>query len=317
MLNRLRHSRVLRAVLVLIALGFVGYGLARHWGETRAAIAQLSWWSLAGSAVAFLIGLGCAMLAWREILAGLGSRLPVTVAIRVMFVGQLGKYIPGSVWAFAAMAELGRRHDCPPGRTFTATMISLASTLGCGLGLAAVTLPLTSGDAASAYLWVFALIPVILVGLHPKVLTFGLNLALRVARREPIERSLTLAAVVKAAGWNLAALVLYGVHLYLPLSDISGESGLNLLALATGAYALAWSIGILAVVVPAGAGIREVAMATVLLPVLPWAQGLVVAIVSRLVVTLADLVWAGIGSLLARTPDPATPEPRDRVLEPR
>ena len=45
--------------------------------------------------------------AWQVLLAGLGSPLRTTTAGRIFFIGQLGKYIPGSVWPILTQMELG------------------------------------------------------------------------------------------------------------------------------------------------------------------------------------------------------------------
>lgn len=283
-------------LLAAIALGFLGYGLARNWTETSAALARLSWWAPAASLAAVLVGLGCMLVAWRDILAGLGSRLPLRVAARVLFVGQLGKYIPGMVWAFAAMIELARDHGAPPRRTFSATALGVVVSLGCALALAAATL---SGQIAREAWHLLALLPLILAGLHPRVLTWGMNLALRIARKEPLDRVLSGRDMVKVAGWTMAGWLVYGVHTWVLIADMR-PGGTSLYAVAAGAYALAWATGILTVVVPAGIGVREGAMVLALAPVLDTPRALAVAVVSRVTFTIADVAWAGLGFLLAR-----------------
>ncbi|MEO3808701.1 lysylphosphatidylglycerol synthase domain-containing protein [Sphaerisporangium sp. B11E5] len=304
MLTRLRSSGLVRAGLAVVALGFLGYGLAANWGATSAALGRLSWGTVAGALAAVLAGVGCMLAAWRVVLAGLGSPLPVRVAAKVMCLGQLGKYVPGSVWAFAAMMELARDHGSPPRRTFGATVIALVLSLGCALGLAAATLPFTSREVAGRAWYLLALVPVIVVALHPRVLTYGLNLVLRAARREPLERSLPGRAMLVAAAWTLAGWLLYGVHVWLLLGDVR-PGGASLYPLAAGAYALAWATGLLTVIVPAGIGVREGALVLVLAPVLDAPLALVIAVVSRLAFTLADLVWAALGFALARGQAPA------------
>ncbi|WP_248961803.1 lysylphosphatidylglycerol synthase transmembrane domain-containing protein [Sphaerisporangium perillae] len=299
MLSRLRSSPLLRVGLALVALGFLAYGLSRNWNDTVAALGSLSWWTVAGSVAAVLVGLGFMLLAWRAVLAGFGSPLPLRVAAKILFLGQLGKYVPGSVWAFAAMMELARDHGSPPRRTFGATVVGLVTSLGCALALAAVTLPLTSQDVARQTWYLMALIPFIAIGLHPRVLTFGLNLVLRIARREPLDR-VSGSAMLAAAGWTMAGWLFYGVHIWLLLSDMRPGGGPSLFAVAAGAYALAWVTGLLTVIVPAGIGVREGAMVLVLAPFLDAPHALVIAVVSRLAFTLADVAWAGLGFVLAR-----------------
>ncbi|MCG5218370.1 lysylphosphatidylglycerol synthase domain-containing protein [Streptosporangium soli] len=291
MFSRLRSSRLLRVALALVALGFVGYGLARNGEQTLAALGRLSWTSVLGAQVVVLAGLFCMLKAWRVLLAGLGTPLPTGVAAKVLFVGQLGKYIPGSVWSYAAMMELGRDHGCPPRRMFSAVSISIVVSLGCALAVAAATLATQEFLRQAWYL--LALIPLIAVGLHPRVLTWGLNLVLRIARREPLDTVLPGRAVLVAAAWTMAGWLIYGVHLWLLAPGAP-------YTVAVGAYAIAWATGILTVVVPAGVGVREGAMVLALAPVLAAPQALVAAVVSRVVFTLADVIWAGLGFLWAR-----------------
>ncbi|MFI7441302.1 lysylphosphatidylglycerol synthase domain-containing protein [Nonomuraea indica] len=284
--------RLLRVVLALVALGFLGYGLARNWDETAAKLAGLSPWVLLGAFAAVLGGQLCHLVAWRQVLAGLGSPLPVRVAGRIMFVGQLGKYIPGSVWAYAAMMELGRDHGSPPRRTFACISLSLVINLGVALAIAAATL--AGRDALREAWYLLLLVPVIAVCLHPRVLTWGLNLALRLARREPLETVLPGRTVLVATAWTALGWFVYGLHIWL----LAGRW--DLYVVATGAYAFAWATGLLAVVVPAGVGVREGALVLVLAPLVGQGAALAVAVVSRLAFTLADVAAAGVAVLLGR-----------------
>ncbi|MBN6052680.1 flippase-like domain-containing protein [Nonomuraea sp. RK-328] len=284
--------RLLRVVLALVALGFLGYGLARNWDETTSAVARLSPWAVPGAFAAVLAGQFCMLLAWRRVLAGLGSPLSLRVTGRIMFVGQLGKYIPGSVWAYAAMMELGRDHGSPPRRTFACISLSLVINLGVAVSLAAATLATQQAVRQAWYL--VLLVPVIAVCLHPKVLTWGLNLALRLARKEPLERALPGRAVAAAVGWTALGWMIYGLH----TSLLVGRWDMYLVA--TGAYAFAWATGLLTFFVPAGVGVREGALVLVFTPVVGTGAALAAAVVSRLVFTLADVAAAGVAFLLGR-----------------
>lgn len=283
--------RLLRVVLALAALGFLGYGLAKNWHETTSAVAAMSPWALLGAFGSVLLGQFFMLVAWRAILAGLGTRVPLRIAGRIMFVGQLGKYIPGAVWAYAAMMDLGRDHGSPPRRTFATISLGLVINIGVAILIAAATLSRLEAVRQAWYL--ILLVPVIAVCLHPKVLTWGLNLALRVARKEPLESVLPGRTVVVAVAWTALGWLVYGVHIWL----LAGQAGYTV---STGAYAFAWATGILTVVVPAGVGIREGALVLVLGPIVGTPAALAVAIVSRLAFTLADAAAAGISFVLGR-----------------
>ena len=115
-----------------------------------------------------------------------------------MFIGQLGKYVPGMVWAFAAQIELAREYDVPRRRSASATAVSVAVTLATGLIVAAIALPLTSHSAAPHYWWVLACAPLLLVALYPPLLGAALDFVLKLARQPPLERRVSLPGLLAA-----------------------------------------------------------------------------------------------------------------------
>jgi len=313
----LTRSPWLRAALLVLAAGLAVYGLASQWTQVQAALAKLDGWDVAGAAVSAIAGLGCMMLAWRALLADLGSPLPLPAAIRVMFVGQLGKYVPGAVWAVAAQVELARDYAVPRRRSATASLVSMAVTLVVGLVAAGVTLPLVSAHAVRQYWWVLAVTPLAAACLYPPVIKFGLDRALRVLGRAPLEGSVSRGGMVRALAWTTPGWLCYGASAWFLISVFAGKGG-GSYALSLGAYALAWAIGFLIIFFPGGIGPREVALIAVLAPVMPSASALVVALASRVVMTAGDLVWAGAGLAIGRARRGASrpAEPADRQPSP-
>ncbi|MBW8484618.1 lysylphosphatidylglycerol synthase transmembrane domain-containing protein [Actinomadura parmotrematis] len=300
--------RVLRVLLVLLALGFCAYSLASQWDETVEAFERMSAPTLLGSLAAGCGGLWAWMLAWRVFVQGMGSPLPLRAAFRITAISALGKYVPGKVWALVTQIELSREHEVPAERSFSATMIAVATSMACGLAVAAATLPLTSPAAREKYWWLFLLAPVLLAMLHPKIVTWGINLVLRLARRTPLEKPVSVRATLHAIAWTLVAWALFGVHIWLLCLAVGG-SGAGLPFLATGAYALAFVAGFLVFIAPGGLGAREAAMVLVLNPVLPVGAP-IVAVASRVLLTVADLIGAGVAVLMGRA---AARERRDRA----
>jgi glycosyltransferase 2 family protein len=295
----LRESSWLRAGLLAAAVGLAVYGLASRWSQVHADLARLAWYDVAGAALCAVAGLGCMMLAWRALLADLGSPLPLRTAIRVLFVGQLGKYVPGAVWAVAAQVELARDHDVPRRRSATASLVAMATTLVVGLVAAGITLPLVSAHAVRHYWWVLAVAPLAAACLYPPVNKFLLDLALKAARKPPLERPVSRRGMARALAWTALGWLCYGAHAWFLIRVFAGRGG-DVFALALGAYALAWSVGFLIVFFPGGIGPRELALIAVLAPVMPAASALVVALASRVIMTIGDLAWAGIGLALGR-----------------
>ena len=221
--RELTRNPWLRAGLLAVAAGLAVYGLASQWHEVHDALARLAAYDVAGAVACVIAGLGCMLLAWRALLAGLGSPLPLPAAIRVMFIGQLGKYVPGAVWALAAQVELARDYDVPRRRSTAASLVGMAVTLVVGLIAAGVMLPLTSAHAVGHYWWVLAVTPLAAACLHPRVIKFGLNLALRVLRRAPLEESVSAPAMARALAWTTLGWLCYGAHAWFLISDFGGQ----------------------------------------------------------------------------------------------
>jgi glycosyltransferase 2 family protein len=292
---------VLRVTLVGAALALCGYGLVTQWDQTRHALSTMSWPAAFGSLVPGTAALVAWMLGWRVFLAGLGSPLPVRAAARVTFIAGLGKYVPGKVWSLVAQMELGRTHGVPRLRSFYAMALGIGTSIASGLAVAAATLPLTSPAATARFWWAFPLAPLLLIALHPRIVTVCLNVALRLVRRPPLERPVSMATMLGALGFSLLGWALFGAHTWL-LAVAAGGSGRTSPILATGAFALAFAVGFLVFVAPGGIGAREAALVVTLGPVLPPGAPLVVAVVSRVVLTLADLLLAGVAVLLGGRP---------------
>jgi uncharacterized membrane protein YbhN (UPF0104 family) len=224
--------------------------------------------------------MGCMMLSWRALLADLGSPLPLRTATRVLFIAQLGKYVPGAVWVAAAQVELGREHEIPRRRSATAAVVSMLVALATALLVTAVALPLSSRDAIGQYWWALALAPPALICLYPPLTSFLADRALRLARRPPLEHRISGAGMARAVAW-----VFFSVHAWLLVADVTGQ-GASVFLIAAGAYALAWSVGFILIPFPGGVGPRELALITALGPVMPRGSAIVVAVISRLVLTV-------------------------------
>ena len=298
-LRRLSASPWTRAGLLAIALGFACYGLVSQWPQVRAAVGQLAAYDVVGAVLAVVAGLGCMMLAWRALLTDLGSPLSLPAATRVMFLGQLAKYVPGALWAVAAQVSLAQDYQVPKRRSGTASLVSMAITLVVGLVMAAVTLPLAYAGALRQYWWVLLCIPVILAGLYPPITKLGLDIVLRIIRQPEMEKPLSLSGMARAVGWTTLGWVFYGLHAWLLVGDIAGRS-LHILLLSAGGYALAWAVGFLLIPFPGGIGPREIALIAVLSPVMTRGPALVIALASRVVMTIGDLVCAALGAALSR-----------------
>jgi glycosyltransferase 2 family protein len=296
-LLRVMRSKVVRfafliLVLVLLALALIDQG-STLWHEVQ----QLSLPVVIGAFLLNLCGLICSLMVWRELLADLGSRLSVPEAWRIMFIGQLAKYVPGSIWPVLAQAELGADRGIPRSRSALSVLLSYAVMTCSGLMVAAVTLPFATAESVAQYLWVFLLLPVALVLLSPPVLNRLLRLVLRLARRSELEQRVSFAGLARTMAWAVAGWSFNGLEVYVLMRQLAGDQQGTLLV-SVGAYALSWAVGFLAVFAPAGTGVREAVMVAVLHVRTTTSIALVIALVTRATAVLCDAATGGAAAAL-------------------
>jgi glycosyltransferase 2 family protein len=311
-LKRLIGSRWLKYAVVVIAVGIFAYEIVKEWHDVHHALGQIGFLASFEALLVLLVMQFATLLQWQSLLAGLGSPIRTTTAGRIFFIGQLGKYIPGSVWPVLTQMELGARANVPRARSAAASILTMIVSLAGGLLVAAATIPFAHYSAG--YDWVFILVPVILVCLYPRVLNPLLGLLFKVTRRPGLDQPVTLGMVSKALGWSLVAWLANGVQIWILADKLGAPPGRTFL-IALGGYAFAWCVGFVIVIDPAGAGIREVLLVAVLAPVLPKVGApLAVALVSRAVNTISDLLVAGAAaSSRARLRDAGAGKDREEV----
>lgn len=283
----------------LLLAAALTYTVATQRHALAEALRDLDAAALVGAFVALLAALWFSMLGWRAVLAELGAPLSVLVVSRIFYVGQLGKYLPGSVWPLLTQMQLGKRAGVPRNRMGLAGLVALGISVLTGALAGALCLPALGGGV-----YLVATVGILLAGLvtvHPRVLNPLLATALRLARRTPLERPLSGAGIARAVGWQVLAWVSFGLQAWLLVRAVDPSDELVALPLAVGAFALATTLGVLFVLAPAGAGVREGILVLGLAPVLTAGQATSVALVSRLLAVLSDAAAAGAALWFARS----------------
>lgn len=288
-MRRITSSRWLRLAFALLAVGLLCYAIIDQWHRVAPRFGELSVTGLALSSLAVLAGMFAMLKTWQVTVAGLGSPLNLVQAGRIFFLGQLGKYVPGSVWPIVVQMELGADAGVPrTSSVLTLLFIYLLYSTSAAL-VSAACLP-----------WVTSLVPIwlavlaFLVGvalLLPPVLNrligFGLKLL-----RQPSRPRMHPGAVLVAFGWALVMWACFGLHILLLARDLHPPLTGHLLLLCVGGYTLAWICGFLFILAPAGGGVRELVLTALLAGTLSHDAAFAVALVSRLMMTAADLVCA-------------------------
>ena len=285
--------RLVVALVVLVVVVIAAKYIVDRRHQLVHDLADLSWSSVVLSALCALVALVTTMLSWRSVVLDLGMRLPLRDAARVYFVGQAGKYLPGSVWPVLAQAQLARRRNISPVQMGSASLVALALSVATSGVIGSVLLPVSTTHAARTFWWVPLLAIPLLVLMWPPVLNRVIRRAARVLRRPEPAIGLSLRGLGRAASWSAISVVLFGGHLYF-LERALGAGSFRDFLLGVCAFGLAAAVGIVIIFAPAGAGPREIVLTAVLAPSLSSASALAIALVSRVILIVLDLLVAAV-----------------------
>jgi glycosyltransferase 2 family protein len=295
-----RWSAIVGVIIGVAGATFVVRSLIQNWDSVSEALGDAEPAMLVVALVAGALGMTGIGLGWHNAVRILGSSLPLLSSLRGYFVGQLGKYVPGGVWAIMGRGEWARHAGVPASIAYTSVLMSMGSAYLAALLLATLLLPFSdvlASDGGSPYVFVIILLPIGLALIHPRILRGLFSRVSGLSSREvmlvvPPWRSSALLVLQQIPSW----IFIGGASL--ALSTGLGDSGdpANVIF----ATAIAWIVGFLALPTPGGLGVREavfVAVATSL----PAGIAAAVAILARVVFIVVDASGAGLThALMAR-----------------
>jgi glycosyltransferase 2 family protein len=292
-----RRSRWLTIAVVAVVAGFFVATLAARWND----VISLNWrldpglFALATALLALSYGLVAGLwgLALRR---AAGTRL--VVGARIWFLSNLARYVPGNVWSYVGAVELARREGVA--RRVTLAVMALTQVLSVGVAVLA-GLPVLLAERAR--LGRPALLGAVVVAAGAVLAALFRRQLLALARRRlpdldpadltPSAGTVVLLVVGYAVYWAVTGLAF--AALVASLAPLAAGD----IPLVVAAYAAAYAAGFLALLTPAGLGIREGVLVVALAPVLPAGPALVVALVSRLWMMLVELAGAALTHFLA------------------
>ncbi len=262
-----------------------------HWGMLAAA--SLVWFG----SYAQLVQLWASSLPWWDgAVRGSPKRLTWFQAVRVFFVSNLARYVPGAIWQFAGLAALAAAAGASPIAASLGVLLQQAVLLATGFALVLSGAPHVLGawtrDLDSWSQVVLAvLFTTALIVAGPRVLPAVRQLAERIVKRPvplptPPPGAFAWYVVRSALGW-----VAYGIAFWLFGRALYGNEAPHLW-LAASAYLTSYLLGLLVVIAPAGLGVREGALVLALSPAIGADRAVVLAAASRIWLVAIEILGA-------------------------
>lgn len=300
---RVTRRRILRWTATVVVVAAVGYFFVRtlqnNWSDLQEQ--DLSFrpvWLV--SMVCFAAAVPVTGWLWKRILLALDPTLRISnrEAVAVQCASWLLKYIPGQVGSVVNKIMWAAKRGI--GRTLTVisfiyenVFLQVASIIP-SVAILLVSLgPQIFGDNATLLLLpLLVLVPLGLV-LYGPFFHATLNFVARRALKREIPKSdfLSTATTARMLVEFLGPRVLNGIGFVLIAGSVAAITPAQWLPFAA-AYVLAGAIGILAVFVPSGLGVREAVIVLILSQYISAPEAIIISLLARVFSTLGDVVIA-------------------------
>lgn len=248
--------------------------------------------------VALLAGtLVWGVVVWRSLLRCFGFEVPLKPLARAWFISNLGRYIPGVVWQFVSLAQLGTQAGLAGADAVSSLLVQMGFSLLAGGVVALLFLPPTLFPASVAE-WVvpgWTLLrwatPLAILLVHPRAIRAGGSMVARLARKPLATWSGSWVDGIRLLLLSLVSWGLLGAAFWLFLRSLV-PLPLSALPAVTAVNALAFIAGYLVVIAPGGWGVRELALGGLLSGLVPGGVAAALAIAARLWILSGELLPA-------------------------
>jgi uncharacterized membrane protein YbhN (UPF0104 family) len=287
-------------LLIIVIIAFWARAIWHDWNQLANANWRVNWWLLGLSFAVLIVQALVVAVAWWWTLVMTGERLPLRQGVGMWLQSQLARYLPGGVWDMTARVVMGRQAGVSVRSTSASLVLEMGMQILSGAVFLVIALVWREETVPPAYLAVAAAaILAMLIVMLPPVFVPLTNWGLRILRRPPLEMRLTYPGMVGIFGVRLFGHLLLGIGFVLFVSGLQPVSPTLFVPLAS-AYVGAWLIGVLAIFVPAGIGVREGALYWLLGGQFPLVAVATVALGYRLLISARDLLVALYGRQTAR-----------------
>jgi glycosyltransferase 2 family protein len=242
---------------------------------------------------------------WKYLISSLGDRINTLSALKVWFISNLGRYVPGKMLQLAGLVYYANREGVSKGHAVQSVLYSQITANGLGLfmGLGLLLLKTTGDDFPNIFHITTILIAVfILVLWFPSFFLRSSNFVLAKMKKDKLEQTLEnkkymVYLALQIINWMLMSLsFVLLVKSYAPLSVSEHPEVLFILP-------LSWTVGLLALFAPGGIGVREGTMTFWLKNYIPLEYALVLPWIYRILITVIEIILTIIFAVSYRKPN--------------
>jgi len=286
----------IKVFMILAIFYFLGKTLCQNWRQIDFRQLHLNIVLLITSIFFLWVHFLSSVLGWKLILDKLDVSLPFLKGIKIMFYSQLGKYLPGKIWTFAGRMYFCQKINIPNSKTFVSMVLELALTIISGILIFLISFLFSSRFKMDINPFLLVAVAVlILMMIHPKILVRIINFFLRWLKEKPIKIDLNFSQIFVLTAYYCIIWFCFGIAFYFLINSVTFIIP-SKIPILTGSFAISSTIGIMALFAPAGLGVREGILAFLLNNFFPISLAILLSLLSRLWVSIGELVMVGIST---------------------
>lgn len=296
-LSRNLHKRArlgYSLVFLLIAASVLGYLVYSQWDVLSTYDWDIDWLQVVIAFVVFSLDLLLVVIVWSWLMDNIGSKVNLITHFVIYSLSNITKRIPGTIWYIASRAQLYKSHLVDAKLTSVASGVEYAiSTLSSVFVSLLFALQIILRYGYSPVLFVVVIV-IGMIMIHPKVISWILN-------KLNVEAStLPYRILIKSLLMYVLIWILGGIILFLIANSIYPLQFSNL-SYIIGAWSLVGFITSVLLLSPSNLGITEVGLSLLLTNIMPSSIAVIIAVLSRVLITIFEVFWAGISFFLQRT----------------
>jgi glycosyltransferase 2 family protein len=293
-----RTLLVIRIAISAVVVASIAWALAGQWHQFREhpLDAHPEWSYVLLSGAVFMATYVVLIQTWRMMLGQWNARLSFWAAARIWAVTNLYKYVPGKLWQIGAMGVMAQREGvsstAAAGSAILNTVVAIATGTAIALGTGWAAVERVQPGTGRVMLAGTAL-AVVGLALLPWIVPRLVEWLARITGRDLPPVTVPPSVMMYAVVGNVLSWLMYGIAFHFLVHGVLGQpAGAVMDHVAV--YSASYVIGYAALVLPAGVGARDGAMAALLpaigaLP-MPVSDAWLVVVASRVWLTILELV---------------------------
>lgn len=289
---------ILSTVIVASIFYFLLTDLLNNYHMLSSYDLEIEYWRMSGSLLLLVMVFLFHPVAWMLILGEMSEKMGFRKTFSILYISQLGKYVPGKMWSYVGQMYLAEKEGIHKEKTLISSILFQLLSMGTTVVFFGVSLLMWDNIPLPLRLFgVPSFVAVVLIFLKVDGLNWFIRLIVnRIFRRELFVRLKfgTVAAVITVF---LGSWIAYSIAYFCFIRSFYLIDPIQSICF-SGIYAISWLVGYLSFLTPGGLGVREGMQVFLLSQFIPLPVSIIISLASRIWLTTGEITVALISLFL-------------------